>query len=81
MPKGGKPARMNRGVSEAAEALLGMGIGEMMDEDESLVRYPSCNLKAVVCGCFAWVAGLGCRLLQQPLAAAQAVNPLKAGFG
>ena len=37
MAKGGKPPRMNRGVSEAAEALLGMGIGEMIDDDESMV--------------------------------------------
>ena len=39
MAKGGKPPRMNRGVSEAAEALLGMGIGEMMDDDDSLVGH------------------------------------------
>lgn len=37
MGKGGKPPRMNRGVSEAAEALLGMGFGETMDDDDTLV--------------------------------------------
>ncbi len=46
MAKGAKPPRMNRGVSEAAEALLGMGIGEMMDDDDSLVSPCSCIERA-----------------------------------
>ncbi|KAK9839116.1 hypothetical protein WJX74_009858 [Apatococcus lobatus] len=39
MGKGGKPPRMNRGVSEAAEALLGMGFGETMDDEDTLMAH------------------------------------------